>query len=302
MADPATNDLREFLRTRRARINPQEAGLPASMGVRRVPGLRREEVALLAGVSADYYERLERGRTKNASASVLDAIARVLHLSPAERDYLFALAHPVRPRRVRTPAPRLRPGLRRALDLVTDVPALILGPRQDLLAINDLGAAFYPGLTLLPPGQQNMLRYLFTVDASRELYADWAATASKVVAELRSYAGAHPHDPKLADLVGDLAVRDPDFRHWWAEHDVFRREHGSKSYHHPVVGDLELGYEAFTPIGETDLVFGIHTVEPHSPSAEALSLLSSWSSSLSRDDQASESSAPGPTTNSDAAP
>jgi len=292
MADPATNDLREFLRTRRARINPQEAGLPISMGIRRVPGLRREEVALLAGVSADYYERLERGRTKNASASVLDSIARVLNLNSAERDHLFALAHPVRPRRVSTPAPRLRPGLRRALDLVTDVPALVLGPRQDLLAINDLGAAFYPGLDLLPPGQQNMLRYLFTVDAARELYADWAATASTVVAELRRYAGVHSQDPKLADLVGDLAVRDPDFRHWWAEHDVYQREHGTKRYHHPVVGDLELGYEAFTPIGETGLVFGIHTVEPHSPSAEALTLLSNWSSSLNRDGQSSEPSTP----------
>lgn len=302
MADPATNDLREFLRTRRARIDPQAAGLPTSMGIRRVPGLRREEVALLAGVSADYYERLERGRTKNVSASVLDSIARVLNLNPTERDHLFALAHPVRSRRVSTPAPRLRPGLRRALDLVTDVPALVLGPRHDLLAINDLGTAFYPGLDLLPAGQQNMLRYLFTVDAARELYADWAATASTVVAELRRYAGTHSHDPKLADLVGELAVRDPDFRRWWAEHHVYQREHGSKRYHHPVVGDLELGYEAFTPIGETGLVFGIHTVEPHSPSAEALSLLSSWSSSLSRDDQSSESSAPGPTTNPDAAP
>lgn len=286
MADPAANDLREFLLTRRARIAPQDAGLPASIGVRRVPGLRREEVALLAGVSAEYYERLERGRTKNPSASVLDAIARVLQLNAAERDHLFALAGPSRHKPVNPPAPRLRPGLQQALDLLTDVPALILGPRQDLIAINDLGAAFYVGLDLLPPGQWNMVRYLFTVDAARQLYDDWAATARRVVAELRSYAGTHPHDPKLAELVGDLAVRDPDFRHWWAEHDVYRREHGSKRYHHPLVGELELGYELLAPVGEPDLVLATHTVEPHSPSAQALALLSHWSgaATLNRSD------------------
>jgi transcriptional regulator with XRE-family HTH domain len=248
------------------------------MGVRRVPGLRREEVALLAGVSAEYYERLERGRTKNPSASVLDSIARVLQLNAAERDHLFALASPSRHKPINPPAPRLRPGLQRALDLLIDVPALILGPRHDLIAINDLGAAFYVGFDQLPTGQRNMVRYLFTVNAARELYDDWAATARRVVAELRSYAGTHPHDPKLAELVGDLAVRDPDFRHWWAEHDVYLRDHGSKRYHHPVVGELELGYEVLTPVSEPDLVLGAHTVEPHSPSAQALALLSHWSS------------------------
>ncbi|MFC8248282.1 helix-turn-helix transcriptional regulator [Streptomyces chartreusis] len=277
MTEPAADGLGDFLRTRRARITPQDAGLPLSMGIRRVPGLRREEVALLAGVSAEYYERLERGRTKNASASVLDSVARVLRLDAAERDHLYALATSSRSRRTRTPAVRLRPGLRRALESVTDVPALVLGPRQDLLAINDLGAAFYAGLDLLSPGRRNMVRYLFTVDAARELYDDWAGTARTVVAELRRYAGTHPHDPELTDLVGDLAVRDRDFRCWWAEHDVHLRSHGSKGYHHPIVGDLELGYEAMTPVGEPELIFGTHTVEAHSPSAEALALLSSWS-------------------------
>jgi hypothetical protein len=171
----------------------------------------------------------------------------------------------------------LRPGLRRALDAITDVPALVLGPRHDLIAINDLGVAFYVGLDLLPPGQRNMVRYLFTVDTARELYDDWAATARTLVAELRRYAGTHPHDPKLAELVGELAVRDQDFRRWWADHDVYLRDYGSKRYHHPIVGDLELGYEAMTPVGEPDLTFGTHTVEAHSPSAEALALLSSWS-------------------------
>jgi transcriptional regulator with XRE-family HTH domain len=277
MNEPAADGLGAFLRSRRARITPEDVGLPPSMGIRRVPGLRREEVALLAGVSAEYYERLERGRRKTASASVLDAVARVLQLNAVERDHLHALAGSPGPRQTRTASARLRPGLRRALDSVTDVPALVLGPRYDLIAINDLGAAFYAGLDLLPAGQRNIVRYLFTVDAARELYDDWAGTARTVVAELRRYAGTHPHDPELADLVGDLSVRDQDFRRWWALQDVYRRDYGSKRYHHPLVGELELGYEAMTPVGDPELVFGAHTVEAHSPSAQALALLASWS-------------------------
>jgi transcriptional regulator with XRE-family HTH domain len=207
MALPVANDLREFLRTRRARIKPQDTGLPPQIGLRRVPGLRREEVALLAGVSAEYYERIERGRVKTVSTSVLDAIARVLRLDATERDHLYALVTPGRVKQTTAPAPRLRASLLRAL----------------------------------------------------------------------VYAGTHPHDPQLADLVGDLAVRDPDFRQWWADHDVDLRDHGSKRYHHPVVGELELGYEAFTPVGEPELVFGLHTVEANSASAAALNLLASWS-------------------------
>ncbi|WP_439663537.1 helix-turn-helix domain-containing protein [Lentzea sp. HUAS TT2] len=276
MNERPADGLGAFLCSRRARITPQDAGLPPSVGIRRVPGLRREEVALLAGVSAEYYERLERGRRKTASASVLDAIARVLQLNAAEREHLHVLAGSHSSPRAHAVPVRLRPGLRRALDTVTDVPALVLGPRYDLIAINDLGAAFYVGLDLMPAGRRNIVRYLFTVDAARELYDDWAATARTVVAELRRYAGTHPHDPKLADLIGDMAVRDHDFRRWWAEHDVYRRDYGSKRYHHPLVGELELGYEAMTPVGDPDLIFGTHTVEPHSPSEQALALLSSW--------------------------
>jgi transcriptional regulator with XRE-family HTH domain len=273
----ATNDLREFLRTRRARITPQQVGLPPQIGRRRVPGLRREEVALLAGVSAEYYERIERGRIRSVSTSVLDSIARVLELDPTERDHLYALVTPAKPKQMSATATRLRPGLQRALDLIDDVPALILGPRRDILAVNTLGLAFYSGLEQLPPEQRNMVRYLFTVNAARELYDDWAATAQKVVAGLRVYAGTHPHDPQLADLVGDLAVRDPDFRQWWADHDVDLRDHGSKGYLHPLIGELELGYEAFVPVGEPELAFGMHTVEPNSKSEAALRLLASWS-------------------------
>lgn len=288
MAIPAANDLREFLRTRRARVSPRDAGLPPQLGVRRVPGLRREEVALLAGVSAEYYERIERGRIRSVSSSVLDAIARVLQMDATERDHLYTLVTPTRGGRVTVPTPGVRASLRRALDLVSDVPALILGPRSHILAINALGEAFYTGLDLLPKGERNMVRYLFTVDAARELYDDWTETARKVVAGLRVYAGSHPHDPKLTDLVGDLVVRDPDFRQWWADHDVDLRDHGAKLYHHPVVGKLELGYESFTPVGEVDIVFGMHTVEPNSESAGALGLLASWSAKSSHQRLATE--------------
>jgi hypothetical protein len=207
----------------------------------------------------------------------LDAIARVLELDATERDHLYALVTPAKPRQLSAAPTRLRPGLQRTLDLIDDVPALVLGPRRDILAVNTLGMAFYVGLEQLPAEQRNMVRYLFTVNAARGLYDDWAATAQKLVAGLRVYAGTHPHDPQLADLVGDLAVRDPDFRQWWADHDVDLRDHGSKSYHHPLVGELELGYEAFVPVGEPELAFGMHTVEPNSKSEAALGLLASWS-------------------------
>jgi transcriptional regulator with XRE-family HTH domain len=276
VTEQAGSDLREFLRTRRARVGPQEAGLPPQMGPRRVPGLRREEVALLAGISAEYYERFERGRTKNVSAAVLDAVARVLRLDDTERDHLYALASPARTKRVALPPQRVRPGLRRALDTLDDVPALVLGRRTDILAANALARAFYTDFDALPASERNMLRFLFTDDSARDLYHDWAATAQTVVAGLRAYAGTHPHDPQLAELVGDLSVRDHDFRRWWADHDVYVRDHGTKRYHHPLVGELELGYEAFTPVGETDMVFGIHTAEPGSASENALRLLATW--------------------------
>ncbi|POM25305.1 hypothetical protein BTM25_39490 [Actinomadura rubteroloni] len=277
MDNPGPGDLREFLRTRRARISPDDVGLPPQLGTRRVPGLRREEVALLAGISAEYYERFERGRTKGVSSAVLDAVSRVLALDAAERDHLYALAAPTRGQPVSPPTQRVRPGLRRIVDSITDVPVLVLGHRSDVLAANPLARAFYTDFDALAPNDRNMVRYLFG-DESRELYDDWAATARTVVAGLRKYAGRYPHDPKLAALVGDLSVRDPDFRRWWAAHDVYVRDHGSKRYHHPVVGELELGYEAFTPAGEVGLTLGIHSVEPDSPSQQALALLAGWSS------------------------
>lgn len=283
-ATRANTELREFLRSRRARLSPEQAGLSPQPGVRRVPGLRREEVAQLAGVSVDYYVRLERGRTAHASETVLDAVARALLLDDTERDHLFALARPTRrgvPHAL--PPQRVRPGLHRLLDTLTDTPALVLGRRMDVLASNRLARAFYTDFEALPHRERNMARFMFLDEGARALYDDWAAGARSTVAALHLYAGKYPHDPRLAELVGELSVRDPDFRRWWAEHDVMRRTNGSKRYHHPVVGDLTLEYEALAPTGDPEQILGVHTAEPRSPSEHALRLLASWTAESAPD-------------------
>ncbi|MED7826975.1 helix-turn-helix domain-containing protein [Streptomyces chiangmaiensis] len=270
-------DLREFLRTRRARITPEQAGLAPHPGVRRVPGLRREEVAQLAGVSVDYYVRLERGRSASVSASVLEAVARALQLSDTERSHLFALAKPARRQPRAMAAQRARPGLLRALVNIAEVPVLLLGHRLDVLAVNRLARAFYLDFDALPPGERNMARYMFLNDAARDLYVDWPETGREIVGMLRLYGSHHPRDPRLAELVGDLSAQDEDFRRWWADHEVFLPRYGTKRYHHPLVGDLTLGFEAFTPMGDPDQTLGLYTVEPGSPSEQALRKLAEWS-------------------------
>jgi transcriptional regulator with XRE-family HTH domain len=212
-------DIRDFLRTRRARITPEQAGLPPHPGVRRVPGLRREEVAQLAGVSVDYYVRLERGRSTSVSAAVLDAVARALQLNDTERNHLYALANPTRQRPHPRASQRARPGLLRALANIADIPALLLGHRLDVLATNHLARAFYRDFEGLPDGEWNMARYMFLDAAARDLYVDWLATAREIVGMLHLYASHHPRDPRPAQLVGELSVADRDFRRWWAEHD-----------------------------------------------------------------------------------
>jgi transcriptional regulator with XRE-family HTH domain len=269
-------DIRDFLRTRRARITPEQAGLPPHPGVRRVPGLRREEVAQLAGVSVDYYVRLERGRSTSVSAAVLDAVARALQLNDTERNHLYALANPTRQRPHPRASQRARPGLLRALANIADIPALLLGHRLDVLATNHLARAFYRDFEGLPDGEWNMARYMFLDAAARDLYVDWLATAREIVGMLHLYASHHPRDPRLAQLVGELSVADRDFRRWWAEHDVYQPKYGSKRYHDPLVGDLTLGFEAFTPAGDPDQTLGLYTVEPGSPSENALRMLAGW--------------------------
>jgi transcriptional regulator with XRE-family HTH domain len=270
-------ELRDFLRTRRARITPEEAGLPPRPGARRVPGLRREEVAMLAGVSVDYYIRLERGRTVTASESVLDAVARAMRLDDTERAHLMTLARPSRARRRPMPPQQVRPALRRVLDGWTDTPAVLLGRRMDVLGANRLARALYTDFEALPRHERNMARYIFLDESARALYTDWESSARGTVAALHLYAGRHPDDPQLADLVGELSIRDSDFRQWWADHDVFSHSYGSKSYYHPVAGNLTLDYVALNPTGDPDLLLGLHTVEPGSPSEQGLRLLAAWS-------------------------
>ncbi|WP_436535918.1 helix-turn-helix domain-containing protein [Actinoplanes sp. HUAS TT8] len=274
---PAQAELGEFLRSRRARITPEQAGLPDRAGARRVPGLRREEVARLAGVSVDYYIRLERGRAANVSEAVLAAVARALSLNDLERRHLFTLAAPGRSRPRPLPRQKVRPGLRRLLDALTDTPAIVLGHRTDVLAVNDLGRALFADFEARPRRDRNMARFIFLDEAARGLYVDWDDAARGIVATLHLHAGAYPHDPLLAELVGELSVRDDDFRRWWADNDVYQRTHGIKRYHHPLVGDLVLGYEAVILADDPEQLLGLITAERGSPSDDALRLLATLS-------------------------
>ncbi|MGW5648601.1 helix-turn-helix transcriptional regulator [Saccharopolyspora sp. NPDC003752] len=271
-------DLGEYLRTRRARITPRQAGLSDDGGARRVPGLRREEVASLAGVSVDYYVRLERGRRLNVSEAVLDSLARALRLDPAERTHLFQLAKPATRsgRRAAVRPQQVRPGLRDLLRIVSQTPAMVLGRRLDVLASNRMARALLTDFEALPHRDRNMVRFMFRDETARSLYAHWDVVAPTLVASLRLDAGRHPNDPLLAELVGELSVADEDFRRWWADHDVHQRTHGTKHFHHPVVGRLTLNYESLTLPADADQRLIVYTAAENSPSEEALRLLASW--------------------------
>jgi transcriptional regulator with XRE-family HTH domain len=271
-------ELREFLHSRRAKVTPEEMGLPTLPGTRRVPGLRREEVAQLAGVSVAYYVRLERGKNVNVSESVLDALARALRLDETERAHLYTVAKPTRKTRPMPPQ-RVRRGLRMALDAMSDIPAMLLGRRTDVLATNLLARALYKDFDAAPAHERNMVRYIFLDPAARELYVDWPTSARHAVAALHLYGGRHPNDPQLAALVGELSVRDTDFRRWWADNDVFRHAHGSKRLHHPVVGGITVFYESLILHDDPDMSIAMHTVEPGSPSEQNMRLLASWAAS-----------------------
>jgi transcriptional regulator with XRE-family HTH domain len=275
-----STEIREFLRTRRARITPEQAGLAPHPGARRVPGLRREEVAQLAGVSVDYYIRLERGRTQGVSETVLEAVARALHLDDTERAHLFDLAQPTatRARRKRPLSPqRVLPALYRALDLMS-APAMVLGRRMDVLAANRLGYALIADFQARPHRERNTARFVFLDEAAQALYTDWERVAGDCVATLRLYAGRHPDDPQLTELIGELSVHSDAFRRIWADHDVHAHTTGTKRLHHPLVGDLTLDYVVLTVEGDQEQSLVIYTPEPASPSAEALDLLAGWTS------------------------
>jgi transcriptional regulator with XRE-family HTH domain len=271
------SEIREFLTSRRANITPERAGITA-YGARRVPGLRREEVAVLAGVSVDYYTRMERGNLAGASESVLDALARGLQLDEAERAHLFDLARaaqPAAPRPRRRARQRVRPSVQRLVDAMS-APALIQNSRLDILAANALGRALYSETFEETMRPANHARFVFLSPRSAEFYRDWDRAANDTVAILRTAAGRDPYDRDLSDLVGELSTQSEEFRSRWAAHNVRIHRTGAKEVHHPVVGDLSLTFEMLEVSADSGLAILTFTAEPGSKSAEALDLLASW--------------------------
>jgi transcriptional regulator with XRE-family HTH domain len=273
-------EVHDFLTTRRAKITPEQAGLPTA-GQRRVPGLRRSEVAALAGMSVEYYAKLERGALAGVSAGVLEAIARALQLDDAERAHLMRLAQEasgtsalVRPSR-RPKQWALRPSLQWTLDTIT-APAIVVNNRQDLLAANLLGRAMYSDVYAGAQGVPNFGRFTFLDSAAHRFYPDWNLAADMTVANLRTAAGKDPHDKGLHDLVGELSTRSEDFRRRWGAHNVRTHGTGQKTFHHQAVGDLQLAYETMDLRAEDGAGMTIYSAEPGSPTAQALTLLASW--------------------------
>ncbi|MDP9947326.1 transcriptional regulator with XRE-family HTH domain [Streptomyces sp. DSM 41269] len=279
-------ELSEFLRTRRAKLQPQDVGLPEFGRHRRVPGLRREELAQLAGVSVAYYTRLEQGNGRNVSAEVLDAIARALRLTDAEHAHLTHLARPARHKKKRRPAraQRVRTGLLYLLESMEGVPAYVTGARSDILAWNPMAAAVFGDWGALPPGERNWARLVFLSPAYRDLFVNWDSKASDMVSYLRLYAGCHPDDPELSALVGELSVKSEEFRRLWATHNVKEKGHGTKLVRHPLAGDLTLSYETLNLPDDEEQHLVTYHAEPGSASAEGLRLLASWGADAGRGD------------------
>ena len=279
--------VREFLTSRRARVTPEQVGLPAGSN-RRVDGLRRSEVATLAGVSVEYYTRLERGAISGASPGVLDSIAKALRLDDAERAHLFDLAHaasPVArpPRRRNAKGWKPHQSLQWALDAVTAGPAFVRNGRMDLLAVNPLARAFYKDLYDMPGQRPNIARFTFLDERAFEFYPDWNAFAEVTVSILRTEAGRDPHNKELHDLIGELSTRSEEFRRRWGAHDVRHHGTGFKTFHHSAVGELTLAFEGLEMAAEPGLTLTIYTAEPGSPSAERMQLLASLAASENAD-------------------
>ncbi|MFF7877569.1 helix-turn-helix domain-containing protein [Streptomyces californicus] len=279
-------ELSEFLRTRRAKLQPQDVGLPEFGRHRRVPGLRREELAQLAGVSVAYYTRLEQGNGRNVSVEVLDAIARALRLTDAEHAHLIHLARPARHKKKRRPAraQRVRTGLLYLLESMEGIPAYVTGARSDILAWNPMAAAVFGDWGALPPGERNWARLVFLSPAYRDLFVNWDSKASDMVSYLRLYAGCHPDDPELSALVGELSVKSEEFRRLWATHNVKEKGHGTKLVRHPLAGDLTLSYETLNLPDDEEQHLVTYHAEPGSASAEGLRLLASWGADAGRRD------------------
>jgi transcriptional regulator with XRE-family HTH domain len=282
------SEIREFLTSRRAKLTPDQAGLTA-YGPRRVAGLRREEVAVLAGVSVPYYTRLERGDISGVSEGVLEALARALQLDDAERAHLFDLARaagPMAKRRRRSAPKQIRPGVQRLLDAITGAPALVQNGRLDILAANQLARALYSELFRDPTRPANHARFNFLSPSAHDLYPDWERGADDAVALLRAEAGRDPYDRDLTDLIGELSTRSEEFRARWADHNVRLHQTGAKRFHHPVVGELTLTFEMMELAASPGLNLLTFTAEPGTKSDEALNLLGSWAATVEQEQAA----------------
>ena len=264
----------KFLKAMRSRLSPEQAGISTTSGPRRVPGLRREEIARLADVSTDYYTRLEQGRNIHPSRAVLDSVARALKLNPSEHTHMLDLlenceeSSPI-------PAQGVRPALQQLLDAVGNVPALVLGRRTDVLAGNRLAFLLLADFPAMPETERNLTRWIILDPAARELFRDWRKVASEAVGTLRSDVGRHPN-PQANQLIGELAVCSEEFRQWWAGHRVAKGSAGIIRLHHPVVGDLELNFEDLAPLDDPDQVLRVFSAKPGSPSSDSLQLLGSF--------------------------
>src|SRR3989449_7467572 len=272
-------EIREFLASRRAKITPEQRGLP-SHGTRRVPGLRRGEVAELAAVSIEYYTRLERGNFEGVSEDVLDGLSRALQLDEAERAHLFDLARAAartnRPRRQSAPKQRIRPGVQLALEAITGAPAYVGNGRLDILAANQLGYALYSDLYFNPAPPANHARFIFFDDRARSFYPNWDRAADDTVAFLHTAAGRDQYDRALMDLIGELSTRSDEFRTRWATHNVRQHFNGVKHFNHPIVGELHLLFEAMELSADIGLSLYVYSPEPGTPSDDAVRLLASW--------------------------
>jgi transcriptional regulator with XRE-family HTH domain len=272
--------VREFLISRRERISPAQAGLPAyGSGDRRVKGLRREEVALLAGVSIDYYVRMERGNLTGASDAVLDGVANALQLDEAERDHLLDLARgaqPASPRQRRTKASGVTDGIQQILDAITDAPAWVRNARHDILAANRIARALYAPVLADPRRPANTARFVYLDPAAHDFFADWERAADDIAAMLRSEAGSNPRDKQLIELIGELSTRSEDFRVRWAAHNVRFHRTGRKRIQHPVVGSLDLNFEAMEFPAHPGLTLLTYTAAAGTPTADSLRMLASW--------------------------
>jgi transcriptional regulator with XRE-family HTH domain len=274
----AASEIREFLTTRRARITPERAGLRAYGSRRRVSGLRRDEVAMLAGISVEYYIQLERGSARGVSEDVLDAIGRALQLDDVERAHLFDLVRAAkqRPSRRRATPETVRPGVQRVLDTITESAAFVRNGRLDILSANRLGYALYSEAFSNPDRPANLARFVFLDSRSRHFYMDWDGIADAGVGSLRAEAGRDPYDRALTDLIGELSTRSDEFRVRWAAHDVRQYRTGTQLFRHPLVGELTLSYEALEFTADSGQTLVVYTAELGSPSQEALSRLANW--------------------------